>query len=277
MPGIEATQPAAGELIPPLPLCAVVGSRTHRSFTAVGKESLHILRQHGGLKPTDDVLEAGCGCGRVAIPLTGYLTSGSYEGFDVVPELVQWTRESITPRHPGFRFTHVDLYNDFYNPAGRVEARDFVFPYDAGAFDFILLVSVFTHLLHADVRRYLAEMHRTLRPDGKALMSFFILNAESERLVESGSSQLAFPHRRFRGLRVEDAARPAGAVAYPENLVRSLLAASGFVIQEPILYGSWCGRKDTVSFQDYVVVRKAAAALRKPALWRRLLNLRRMF
>lgn len=234
-----------------------------------GREAFDIIRHYAGLKRSDRVLDVGCGCGRVAIPLTGYLTTGSYDGFDVAADLVQWAVEHITPRHPNFRFRHVDIYNDFYNPAGTGKASEFAFPYAAQSFDFAFLNSVFTHMLYEEATRYFGELARTLKPGGIALISFFILNAESARLIESHSSRLQFRHGHDHGLRIEDRRKPAAAVAYPEPSVRSLLFKNGFVLEEPILFGSWCGRSRGVSFQDYVVVRKAehsAAAVPSPSL-----------
>jgi SAM-dependent methyltransferase len=250
----------AAPLVPPEHLYKVVGCPTHDHFVKTGLEAFRILRDHGGLKRTDRVLDVGCGCGRVAVPLTRYLTSGSYHGFDVAAELVRWAREHITPRHPNFHFRHVDVYNDFYNPGGRCKPSKFEFPYAPQTFDYAFLNSVFTHMLYEDAVHYLNELARTLKPGGTALISFFMLDAESARRLESAPPELNFRHDHDHGLRIQDLAKPAAAVAYPEETVRSLLLRSGFELREPILYGGWCGRTPAVSFQDYVVVRRLPTA-----------------
>ncbi len=43
-------------------------------FRAIGAEFLRHFVKLGELKPTDKVLEIGCGIGRMALPLTHYLT-----------------------------------------------------------------------------------------------------------------------------------------------------------------------------------------------------------
>lgn len=54
------------------------------------------------------MLDVGCGAGRMAIPLMGYLNEkGSYEGFDPVVEHVRWYLEHIESRHPNFRFRYL--------------------------------------------------------------------------------------------------------------------------------------------------------------------------
>jgi hypothetical protein len=40
----------------------------------------------------------------MAVPLTGYLRGGEYEGLDVVPEEIEWCRKNITPNIPNSVF-----------------------------------------------------------------------------------------------------------------------------------------------------------------------------
>src|SRR5262245_14691950 len=90
---------------------------------------IRFCKNYANLTPHAKVLEVGCGVGRVAIPLTKYLSeTGSYDGFDIVKRSIKWCRNVITPRHPNFRFEHADIYNTFYNPDGRIRGEDFRFP-----------------------------------------------------------------------------------------------------------------------------------------------------
>jgi hypothetical protein len=162
--------PASGRLLPPpemrLPL---------EPFELIGAEFLGHLVELADLQPHESVLDIGSGMGRMAIPLTSYLQPpGRYDGFDVIREQVEWCQENITPRHPIFRFQLVAVRNGSYNPAGGFEAAAFTFPYADASFDVILLASVFTHLLRADLEQYVAEIRRVLRPGGRALMTFFL-------------------------------------------------------------------------------------------------------
>ena len=53
-------------------------------FHAMGEALLRQLVETAGLMPDDRVLDIGCGTGRVAGPLAGYLGApGGYAGFDV--------------------------------------------------------------------------------------------------------------------------------------------------------------------------------------------------
>lgn len=251
--------------VPPEDLMKIIGCTSAKAFLTSGQHFLRIFRRFGGLKPSDRVLDVGCGCGRAACPITGYLTTGSYDGFDVVPELVNWCRENITPRHARFRFEHIDVANSFYYAQGAMRAGQFRFPYDDTAFDFTILLSVFTHMLADDLKHYAGEIARTLKPGGTAFISFFVLNDESRRMKARPQVQMRFPFRHGRGgIMVQDRARPEGAVAYPEEMVCSILRANGLEVQA-ILFGSWCGRERAISFQDMVVARKMKQGPDRPA------------
>jgi SAM-dependent methyltransferase len=241
--------------LPPAHLMKIVGSEDAESFISTGRTFLPLLRRYGDLRPSHRVLDVGCGCGRIAYALTDYLKSGSYDGFDIVPELIDWCRENITPRHPDFRFSLVDVSNDFYHKRGATHAERFRFPYEDGRFDFVILTSVFTHMVRRDLERYVDEVARTLKPGGTALMTFFLLNEESLELQAALPGGDRFLHPLSNGVRVKDIAHPEGAVAYPESLVRAILRARGLEVRH-ILFGCWCGRAPTVTAQDIVVVRK---------------------
>jgi SAM-dependent methyltransferase len=265
------------DLIPPDELIYIGGG----NFQAIGREFFRYLVDLGGLQPDHRVLDVGCGIGRLAVPLTRYLDKrGSYDGFDIVPLGIAWCREQITARYPHFRFQVADLFNRSYHPAGRYEASTYTFPYPAATFDFVLLTSVLTHLLPADLENYLYEISRVLKPDGRCLLTYFLLNPESAALLEAGKSQLDFKPR--RGVyRTISPHRPEDAVCYDEAYIRRLHAHYGLAIRPPIHYGSWCARANALSHQDIVVAtRLAGVSAPKPrvAVVRRLgLTLRRCF
>src|ERR1700722_15210211 len=78
-----------GELLPPSELQEWVGLGGPAVFKATGNEFLGYLVDLCGLQPGDAVLDVGCGSGRMALPLTGYLNrEGRYAGFDVAPEAI---------------------------------------------------------------------------------------------------------------------------------------------------------------------------------------------
>lgn len=156
--------------IPPEEMLEMFG-RSQTFFVASGRRWVRYFRDVGRLRPDEDVLDVGCGVGRIAIPLSEYLTHGTYEGMDVAEERVAWCQENISSGRANFRFQRADVLNRASNPDGSQRGSDYTFPYEDASFDFIWLISVFTHMLPDDVRRYLDEIRRVLRPGGRSLIT----------------------------------------------------------------------------------------------------------
>jgi ubiquinone/menaquinone biosynthesis C-methylase UbiE len=225
-------------------------------YKAVGVEFRNLFTRYGGLKPDDRVLDVGCGIGRMAGPLTEYLTGrGEYVGFDIVKEGVEWCQSHITPRYPNFHFYHSNVRNKFYNPDGVYEASSYRFPQDDGSFDFVFLTSVFTHMFPADLENYLKEISRVLKKRGNCFISMFLLNEESQQLLQQGRSDQNFIYKQ-EGYVTANLENPEASLALEETYMRNLFSRLDLSVEQPIHYGSWCGRKEFLSYQDLVIATK---------------------
>jgi SAM-dependent methyltransferase len=169
---------------------------------------------------------------------------------------IQWCQQAITPRYPNFHFQVADVYNRHYNPVGRFSASEYRFPFEDRSFDLVVLTSVFTHLLPPDRDNYLLEIARVLRPTGRCLATFFLLNDEARQSLQDGPRALNF---RFSGPRywTDNERIPEAAVAYEEADVREEFARSGLRIAT-VRYGVWSGRSDGVGWQDVVVAERSS-------------------
>ena len=238
-------------LTPPRRLMTVgSNSRFRNDFTEIGEQLFSMLGEIGGLKPHHRVLDVGCGVGRLAIPLTRYLTT-SYDGFDIVKPSIEYCQRVITRRHPNFRFRLVELHNSLYAPKVDARPHDFRFPYPDSSFDFVLLTSVFTHMQHRELQTYHAEIARVLAPGGICFATYFFLDEDSERQLDLGQTKRPFPFPVEHG-RVEIADNPDAAIAFSANFVREHLAEQRMTVVREVR-GSWRGNIETTNYQDILV------------------------
>jgi len=216
-----------------------------------------LLLDLGGMHPEQQVLDIGCGIGRVARPLAGYLREpGSYDGFDVVAHGVDWCAERYVDLAAPFRFTKVDVSNAFYNPMGGGGAASFRFPYEDVRFDLAFAFSVFTHLRAEEADHYLGEATRVLRPGGTLLATFFVLNDRAREHMARTPKARQFVHD-HGAWSLEDEGLPAeAAIAYEESWLRERLGARELRLRGEIATGWWSGDPHGRSYQDVVVAVK---------------------
>jgi len=228
-------------------------------YKKVGDEFLLYFKNLGGLKPNDKVLDIGCGIGRMALPLTGYLSdSGAYYGFDIVKKGIDWCRENITPRFQNFHFEHSNIYNKMYNPEGSQQSGEFRFNFKDESFDFVFLTSVFTHMYLSDVDHYLSEISRVLKPGGKCLITFFLINELSQKLINNGNSSQELIFQLDENSFIKDEKTPEVAIGFNEVQIIKVFDTYCLKIIMPIHYGSWCGREEYLSYQDIVIAEKTS-------------------
>ena len=203
------------------------------------------------LAPDGRLLDIGCNYGRLAIALGDYLDSGGeYEGFDPQREQVLWAKEHLMPNHKSTALHIANIRNRIYNPNGALSATEFRFPYQDGRFDVVVAHSLFPYLLAEEFEHYAAEIARVLKPGGRLLATFFILEEEARE----ASRSLADPHcfRYSTGPIMFTGPNRGGLGAYDEKYVRQVLREKGIELGPPI-FGSWRGRTGAGFWEDALV------------------------
>jgi ubiquinone/menaquinone biosynthesis C-methylase UbiE len=133
--------------------------------------------------------------------------------------------------------------------------RNHTLPFRENTFDLVFLMSVFTHMLPDDMKRYLEEISRVLKLGGRCLITFFLLNPESLKLVQAGRAAFKFTNVFGEYRTATETAEDA--IAYDEQFVRRVYSHCGLALIEPTHYGSWCGRADFLTFQDFVIATRS--------------------
>jgi ubiquinone/menaquinone biosynthesis C-methylase UbiE len=141
------------DLMARYPLAEAMSRAVGGDFEALGRIEKQLLVGYG-LEPQHTLVDVGCGSGRLAKQLVGYLASGRVLGTDVVPELLDYARSGCPN---SWEFALVD---------------DIRIPFGNDVADFASFFSVFTHLLHEESFSYLIEARRAVKPGGTIVFSF---------------------------------------------------------------------------------------------------------
>jgi SAM-dependent methyltransferase len=198
-------------------------------YVVVGAQLLGNLKDYAGLKPSDRVLDIGCGNGRVAEQLAPFLRGGSYVGFDLSKAGIAACRRRFAGR-PHMAFEHLDVWNGEYNATGRMPEADVVFPAVDASIDLAFATSVFTHMRMPGLRRYLAESARVLAPGGRLAFTAFALTQDRR-----ASEVFAFQPFDETSM-IIDPRSPERAIGHWRPALEAAVAGAGLT-----LAGSWNG------------------------------------
>lgn len=197
--------------------------------------------------PDRKVIEIGCGLGRLAIGLLHERGDVQYWGFDANGPWIAWCKTHIERRHPSFRFCHVDVANDLYNPRGKVILDDFRFPLDGGHADIVYLWGVFTNMRLSDVRIYVSEIGRLVCDGGRVFLTAFV---EKDVAPESINP---------RGYVDHECHLPLQVVRYDQDFLFSLFAEHGLMVEEFAHHGGAHARQSEIYLRKTGAARRAVA------------------
>ena len=146
--------------------------------------------------------------------------SASYEGFDIMEQLIDWCQADDLAQVSEFPFpirSAVQLGLP-PRPIASLSSRPTI-PLPADSFDFAFAHSVFTHLSPEASANYLQEIHRVLRPGGISYSTWFLFDEDPSASVSpliAGMTLNASGDFALHNPEVPDT-----AVGYRESFVRS--------------------------------------------------------
>ncbi len=160
--------------VPPahLRLCGRALANEQVYIETARREARRLIADYGCL-PESSILDIGCGHGRLLVGLLSEMSSAHYVGMDVSPSVIQWCQRYFE-KWPKPQFVHLDIFNERYHIQGRELSGAFQFPLASASQDFIYLFSVFSHIVEHDMRIYLRDFKRLLRPDGRVIFTTFV-------------------------------------------------------------------------------------------------------
>tara|TARA_R110000751_G_scaffold41702_6_gene97607 strand:- start:1744 stop:2529 length:786 start_codon:yes stop_codon:yes gene_type:complete len=223
-------------------------------FNTIGNRFKDLLIEFARLNPNSDILDVGCGTGRLAKSLCSFLDGGTYVGIDVNKRYVKYC--SDTYKRSNFAFERIDVNNGEFNPNGAIEPQDFKFPYKDSSFDISVSIALFNHMQAKSIYRYIAEMSRVLRPNGILFFTAIILNSHSIPHIDKREKPpFMFQHRDLNSWH-EYKSRPLINVAIPEDSLRRQMIDCRMMIKEPLRFGEWCQSPLAITGHDVITAIK---------------------
>ncbi len=188
-------------------------------FSESARREANRLVERCGLTKDSTVLEIGCGPGRLPIGIIDRVGDiRKYIGIDVSATPIEWCQRHITRNHPNFQFIHSNVQNPRYNKTGKMSQSDFGLPSPDNSIDIVYHYSVFSHLVEADIRAYLAEFRRVMRMGGKMFFTAFV----EKDVPRETENPAGYGEEEWKG--------PLHCVRFESEFFRDMLREYGFSI-----------------------------------------------
>lgn len=230
-------------------------------FLTSGEETLSLVVDLLDLEPDHRLLDLGCGCGRVALPFQRFASEeGSYFGLDVDRACIEWCVSHLQAKDARFHFDRLDVRSESYNPAGHVDPDRVILPYPNRFFDRALASSLFTHMREAGIDVYLGELARTLRSDGRLLISAFLMDDAAVAGVKTGTTDFRFVDRLGENSWTLDRDNPLDGVSLDERWIMSIAEKHGLK-PYAIRKGTWRSTKGWAVEQDWIALEHISTPL----------------
>ena len=235
---------AASRDLPPLWLRRHAGPVRH--FASSALEAERLLVELDLIHADAAVVDLGCGPGAMAPIFARRLNDrGRYLGLDVHAPSIRWCRERWA-RDARFRFRLLERDSPYSTSSG---GGDGAIPVANGSIDLVVAKSLFTHVLAEETAALLAEIRRTLRPDGRAFVTAFLFDGARGA---DGPPYFPFPAP-GAAVRWRQKLWPHAAVAYERELFEFLCRANGLGCTR-FVGGFYPGDAEIPSGQDILVL-----------------------
>ena len=245
---------AAADL-PPLYAMQKIGSDSAAHFQNTMVSFFSEMYHRFQLTPASHVFDLGCGSGRMAYPFAQLIdVSGKYYGADVWQEGIEICQQRFPQQTMSFHT--IPAKNNYYFDEFKPDTpNNFTLDFIANTeLDLIFAISVFTHLIEEDVRAYLHEFKRTLKPHGCAFVTCFIIDQFFMDFVDATNIRPSFKEvapGHYQAYKGQDF-----FAGFTRRKWESLVAEAGLEIIS-LERGNWAQKPGARTYQDILVLMHA--------------------
>lgn len=217
-------------------------------------------------KENNMILDVGCGTGMLGIASEPFLgRDGKYFGIDVMKNDIEFCRRHFPSEN--FEFIHFDVTNPAYAPSQTNSKSSW--PVASESIDLTTALSVWTHLNEEDALFYFSEISRVIKSNGRAIVTFFLLDETYKKSVGMRSHERGRYHMSYQDRWIFDqpaygsdawlhpnwAKVPESAIGVTKDGIDRLTSSAGLRLMEHH-QGNW-KEVPGAYFQDVLVFSKA--------------------
>lgn len=217
-------------------------------------------------KDNNMILDIGCGTGLLGIASEPFLgQNGKYFGIDVVKNDIEFCRGHYPSSN--FEFIYFDAFNACYAPSGKYAKSQW--PIESNSMDMVTALSVWTHFNEEDALFYFKDINRVLKPNGKAIITFFVLDELYKKSLNMRCHKKGKYHMTFQDEWIFDQSSygsdawlhpknikiPEGAIGVTKIGLDRLISNSGLKLIEHY-QGNW-KEVPGIFFQDILIFEKS--------------------
>lgn len=252
---IKHCRELTADQLPPLAAMQKIGSDSAQHFQNTMISIFSEMHNRFRLNPSSTVFDLGCGSGRMAYPFAQLIgTTGKYYGADVWQEGIEICRQRFPQSTMSFHT--IPAKNNYYFDEFKQDTpNNFTLDFlPSSALDLIFAISVFTHLIEEDVRAYLHEFKRTLKPRGCAYVTCFVIDQFFMDFVDANNIRPSFKEvapGHYQAYKGQDF-----FAGFTRHKWEALVAEAGLEIIS-LERGTWAQKPGARTYQDILVLMHA--------------------
>lgn len=228
----------------------------------VGKACYYLLQRHLNLNADCNILDFGCGIGRVMLQILESQQYKSAVGMDIMPEVIEFCEEHLTGIYRDVSFELVSGQNNHYDKyiSGQVgKSVEQMRAAYGEQFQSAYAFSVFTHIDYNDFTALLRDVSYYLVKGGKFMFTAFALTSYSRSQIRKEGALFKFPRGSYEmsdSVFIGDRDDRLAFIAYDIALLAQIVEQAGLIITD-IDFGAWTGSGVGRSLQDVIVCQKS--------------------